>query len=763
MASREFQVRITGVDAGGKQVLTGFAAEAEAVGRKMQNVGKKMSIGLTLPLMVAARAAFNEMESAQSTSAQTAATIKSTGGVANVTTRQVQDLSQALMEKAGVDDELIQSGANLLLTFKNVRNEVGKGNDIFNRATTAALDLSTAGFGDMSATSKMLGKALNDPIAGMTALGRAGVTFSAAQKETIKRMVEMGDVLGAQKLILREVESQVGGSAGAYGKTLAGNVGRAKEAMINMAGAILSTAAPAFNELSVVAADFAKFVQDLPAPIQGVIGALTGLVAIAGPVLYVVGGMARNFAALSETVIGGKMINGVKDLGSAMTPMRGGLLAASGAAVVLGQAIGGTEGTILSFAGAGLGVGAMFGGWGAPIGAAAGALVGLGVALTSGGDDAEEHARNLRNLRLQIRDVAAASAEYNRLSAIDTPQAAALARGAHKLLTEASNFTLTAFRDVAKQSPETARYLMDLAIASGATDGAVRKMRQALGETTVTQQDANVAMHNAVAKLIEEGRQAELTSAQIRTLNDNLNQHINAQLGMDGALINSEKALTTYNEATANGNYTSLAAREAQLQLQQSYIATTDAIMKNADANGDGKISADEARAATQNQIDTLRNMASGLAPGSPLQVWLGMYIAQLQNGIPGAVGTTISVEAQQAIGTLNDLWAKISALKGIPNNIRNLLEIITHPGRAAGGPVSMGQTYVVGEEGPELFVPSSSGRIIPNDKMATGRGSSVGGNVVVNLRANTIIHDRDFEDMVTNAIVNARKMGVAV
>jgi phage-related minor tail protein len=52
-------------------------------------------------------------------------------------------------------------------------------------------------------------------------------------------------------------------------------------------------------------------------------------------------------------------------------------------------------------------------------------------------------------------------------------------------------------------------------------------------------------------------------------------------------------------------------------------------------------------------------------------------------------------------------------------------------PGRANGGPVSSGQMYMVGERGPELFVPGRSGTIVANDKM--GGGST---NVVVNVDA---------------------------
>jgi hypothetical protein len=152
---------------------------------------------------------------------QTAAVIKSTGGVAKVTAGQVSDLAESISAVVGVDDELIQSGENWLLTFKKVRNEAGKGNDIFDRATQAAVDMAAAMHeGEVTASglhsaNTMLGKALNDPLKGMTALAKAGVTFTKQQQDQIKTLVASGDTLKAQKIILGEVESQVKGFAAA--------------------------------------------------------------------------------------------------------------------------------------------------------------------------------------------------------------------------------------------------------------------------------------------------------------------------------------------------------------------------------------------------------------------------------------------------------------------------------------------------------------------------------------------------------------------
>ena len=75
------------------------------------------------------------MGEAQKVSAQTRAVLKSTGKAAKVSAKQVDQLAEALMTKSGVDDEVIKSGENMLLTFTNIRNEVGKGNKIFTQAT----------------------------------------------------------------------------------------------------------------------------------------------------------------------------------------------------------------------------------------------------------------------------------------------------------------------------------------------------------------------------------------------------------------------------------------------------------------------------------------------------------------------------------------------------------------------------------------------------------------------------------------------------
>jgi hypothetical protein len=139
--------------------------------------------------------------------AQLEAVLKSTGGAAGLTAADINALTDSLSDLTGMDDEAITSAQSVLLTFTNI------GKNVFPDATKAILDLSAALGGDMQGATIQIGKALNDPIAGITALTRVGVSFTAQQKDMIEAMVQAGDVAGAQRLILAELAKEFGGSA----------------------------------------------------------------------------------------------------------------------------------------------------------------------------------------------------------------------------------------------------------------------------------------------------------------------------------------------------------------------------------------------------------------------------------------------------------------------------------------------------------------------------------------------------------------------
>jgi len=166
--------------------------------------------------------------------AETNALLKTTGGVANVTAGEIEKLSTAIMMKTGYDDEAIQSGANMMLTFRQVRDEAGKNNDIYTQSIPLVADLARKMGLDLPQAALKIGKALNDPVKGLTNLRRFGIMFTDAQEAMIKKLMATGDILGAQKIILEEVKGEMGGVAEAYGKTLPGQIDIAKGAFENL-------------------------------------------------------------------------------------------------------------------------------------------------------------------------------------------------------------------------------------------------------------------------------------------------------------------------------------------------------------------------------------------------------------------------------------------------------------------------------------------------------------------------------------------------
>jgi hypothetical protein len=135
------------------------------------------------------------------------------GGAAQQVTDRLIKLSETQAMATGIDRNAIKETVAKLLTFKELAATADTVGGAFDRATQSAIDLSAAGFGSATENATQLGKALNDPIKGITALNRSGVTFTAQEKEKIKVLVESGKMLEAQDTLLKAIESQVGGTA----------------------------------------------------------------------------------------------------------------------------------------------------------------------------------------------------------------------------------------------------------------------------------------------------------------------------------------------------------------------------------------------------------------------------------------------------------------------------------------------------------------------------------------------------------------------
>lgn len=245
------------------------------------------------------------------------AVIKSTGQAANITAGQMGELASALSAKTGIDDEVIQSGENVLATFTSVRNEVGKGNDIFNQATATAADMSAALGTDMQGSVIQLGKALNDPIQGITALSRVGVSFTEQQKDQIKTLVESGDVLGAQKVVLAELSKEFGGAAeaaadpfarlqviiGNFKETLGGALAPALTQIAPLLGQALEAVGPVLGQaLGAIAPAIQPLVTALGPLLSGLVTGITPIIGALGPVIATIGTVLGQLAPVIGTI-----------------------------------------------------------------------------------------------------------------------------------------------------------------------------------------------------------------------------------------------------------------------------------------------------------------------------------------------------------------------------------------------------------------------------------------------------------------------------
>ncbi len=150
--------------------------------------------------------------------AQLNATLRSTGRYTPELSASMVEYAASLQKITTFGDEATMSAQAMLLTFTRI------GGDEFTRAQKAVLDVATAMKTDLKSAAIQVGKALNDPKVGLTALSRSGITFSETQKDLIKSLVDTGKEAEAQAVILSELEKQFGGSAEAARNTLGGSL-----------------------------------------------------------------------------------------------------------------------------------------------------------------------------------------------------------------------------------------------------------------------------------------------------------------------------------------------------------------------------------------------------------------------------------------------------------------------------------------------------------------------------------------------------------
>jgi hypothetical protein len=251
MAANEVgTITVRGDTRGIKKITTAL----REMGRRSDKTEKKASkLGKTVGRLVAgasvglfARAVIRNTIEQEQAIAQLNATLKSTGRFSDETSQALQNQAAALQKLTTFGDEQIIRAQSLLLSFRQI------GSDAFPAATKATLNLATVMGTDLKSAALQVGKALEDPARQMSFLARSGISFSKAQMDLAKELQATGDIAGAQAIVLKELETQFGGSAEAARDTFGG----ALKAVSNAFGDLLegdkgtiSGATQALNEL----------------------------------------------------------------------------------------------------------------------------------------------------------------------------------------------------------------------------------------------------------------------------------------------------------------------------------------------------------------------------------------------------------------------------------------------------------------------------------------------------------------------------------
>lgn len=273
--SRDFGAQVT------RQVSAPIETSAQQAGRRFgAGIGRTAvaavtGLGIGAAIGKALQTGFGEVKDYQAGLAQLTAGLKSSGNVAGLTAGQMEDLASNIQDYSGQTDDSIVATESLLLTFTNIRDQAGQNNDIFTQTTKIAADMAARLGGDASSAAIQLGKALNDPVQGITALTRVGVSFTDGQKKQIKALQDSGDTMGAQKIILAELNKEFGGSAKAFGETLPGQIEKSRRKFEDITQSLVTSLTPAINTLL--------------SGLQGLIGFVS---ANAGWLLPLVGGIA---------------------------------------------------------------------------------------------------------------------------------------------------------------------------------------------------------------------------------------------------------------------------------------------------------------------------------------------------------------------------------------------------------------------------------------------------------------------------------------
>jgi len=705
--------------------------------------GKIASAGIGAMLFGSLRQADESLKIAH----QTEAVIRSTGGAANVTADHVGKLATSISNATGMDDEMIQSGENMLATFKNIRNEAGKGNDIFDQSTKIMVDFAAATGTDAKDAAVTLGKALNDPITGLTALRRVGVTFTQQQKDQIRTLQESGDLMGAQKVILKELTSEFGGSAAAQASSL----DKIQTQVGNMAETIGTDLMPAVDVAAKGVEVLAEGLGMLPGPVV-----TTGAVVIGGAAAWTIFG---------STVMG--TIGTLGDMVGALATYTPSAIVARGATAGLAEAFAAeaaaADGAATATAGAGASSTSSMMGLGKQAGITAVGLLGVGLAANAIGDRLHDAVPDTESMTTALTHLAKTGKEAGAVE--DAGGVDKLVERMKRFQSESHGFNKAAngvvdgivrigtlgtrgghsgMDNLTKQINAYDRTLAAMVASGHGKEAAadVKLIRTEAEKQGLTSKQVS-GMLNDYGKAVED---AKLKNADAKTPTDALTAAVDAQKkkadDAKKAFDNYTSAISSWKDATTAGLSSDIAWEAAIDSLTESLQTNGDQWDINTEAGrnnmnaliGAKNAAIEDAQAYLEhggsvvdatNKMDAFRQrLEDTMSQAGLTQDQIGFLIGQM--GLtPAQIQTTFLTNAPAAKRDVDSFHAALDALPTTKQVA--VMEVFsgsssffggmpgeawggTLPGHAWGG--AMSHWSMVGENGPEL-VNGRTGQVI--------------------------------------------------
>lgn len=656
--------------------------------------------------------------------------LKNLGGGAAQSLEPLKQLASDLGEQTLFNEEDFNKGFALLTSFGNIAVEQ------YGRVAMAASDVAQISGTDVQSAMMQLAKALNAPTQGVSALTRSGIQFTDAQKEVIKQLEETGRVAEAQQLIFKELEEQYGGASVAAAAGFAGSLDTMGEKIYDVQkslGELLEDALKPFvagvtQGADVLGNQLLPEINKMPSAVKTFAAALVGLSGAFVALQFAMKGVIAiaTSAAFASLLAAGPWI----------------ALAAGITAAVVALANYRTEAQKLSQS----------------VGAAA-----------RGGAAADIAVANRRILVLE-KQISEAEREQESLAGATGRSGRGRQRNIAQRIADLRSQRDQLKRDIA--AGERAASTVDTVLQTSGIDAAV-----ASGSGKAAKDAAKEADRAAEAARKERERVAgvirdRMAEAELIKLKSEQQDRI-AAAEQAGDQMLAARLRGQEREVDLQYRYAQELARENDLEAQKAIIyqgqvelvasrrETQRALAELAAEEDRKRAEEDQKRmdalkqyVEQQYELNTAIQQQQALIDGVANTIGQGLTSA-FDGLITGAENWGESLR-QIAAGALTDIANQLIRIFVIEQAISAIKTFLTPfsastpigagggqvgrfgtlgpnygiPQRANGGPVMGGSPYLVGERGPELFVPGRTGMIVPSNQLG---GAT---NVTVNVDA---------------------------